>query len=118
MRRITSIIVIVLALTFCACGGKRGGGNASGHSGGFACTFTDEFGNRFELFDNHRGTIQFDKNDNVDSITWFDGENHDRPFATINYNGNPNYYYLRDGSLYRHEDDMVHGRCAIKIVYE
>lgn len=118
MKRIALLAAFALVLALSACGGKSNSTGSTDNNHSFAGTFTDEFGNRFELLDDYRGTIQFDKHTEVDSITWFDGENHDRPYATINYNGDPTYYYLRDGSLYRHQDDMERGRCAIKISYE
>lgn len=110
-KRLTHTCVLAVALLLAACGGN------SGRTHRFAGTFTDEFGDRFVLNDDYTGTIQFDKNDHADSITWSDGSDHSRPYATIKYNGDPNYYYLRDGALYRHKDNMESGRCAIKISY-
>lgn len=114
MKGFVFYCALAIAVLLSACGG----GNKGDQARHFAGTFTDEFGNRFELNDDYTGTIQFDKNDHKDTITWSDGDNHDRPYATIRYNGDPNYYYLRDGSLYRHKDNMEDGRCAIKIKYE
>lgn len=107
-----------MSLVLCACGGGGSKHNPSAQgSAKFVGVFTDEFGNRFELKDDYTGTVQFDRHDEVDSIKWSDGDNHDRPYATIEWNGDPTYYFLRDGNLYRHQDDMEFGRCAIKIKY-
>lgn len=117
MRRFCFLLITVVALTLCACGG--GSGNTHGHAhGNYAGTFTDEFDNRFVLNDDYTGTIQFAGNDKTEEITWFDGDDHKAPFATISYNGERCYYYLRDGYLYRHREDMQNGTCAIRIDYE
>ena len=112
MKRFLTYFCLSSALLFCACGGSKHDNSK------FAGSFTDEFGNKFVLNEDYSGTIQFDKNTKVDSIKWFDGEDHKRPYATIMYNGDPTYYYLRDGKLYRHEEDMDHGTCAINISYD
>ena len=93
------LFCLTLALVFSACGGS------SKHD-------------KFVLNEDYTGTIQFAGNDKQDSITWSDGPNHQSPFATIKYNGDPSYYYLRDGKLYRHEEDMDHGKCSINITYD
>jgi len=100
-------------LALCACGGGKG---RTDHK--FVGKFTDEFGNRFELRSDYTGTLQLDKNDKVDTIRWSDGEDHKRPYATIKWNGNPQYYFLRDGALYRTQDEMDQGRCAVKVEYD
>lgn len=113
MKRLVLFLALAVSLVFCACGGGSKHGDSK-----FAGTFTDEFNDKFELREDYTGTIQFDGNDKKISITWSDGENHKRPFATISFNGDPAYYYLRDGSLYRQKEDMENGRCAIKITYD
>lgn len=112
MKRFILFFCFAASLLLCACGGGKRSDNK------FAGTFTDEFKNKFELKEDHTGTIQFDGNKDKDSITWSDGDDHKRPFATIKYNGDPTYYFLRDGALYRHQEDMDNGRCAIKITYD
>lgn len=117
MKRFVLFLTLSLSLVFCACGGGSKHDGSGQGSNKFVGRFTDEFGNRFELKDDYTGTLQFDRTDKVDTIKWSDGVNHECPFATIEWNGDPSYYYLRDGALYRHEDDMNQGRCAIKISY-
>lgn len=111
MKRYLLFLCFAVSLLLCACGSKHDDSK-------FAGTFTDEFNNKFELRSDYTGTIQMAGNQNKENITWSDGEDHKRPFATIKYNGDPNYYYLRDGFLYRHQEDMDHGRMAIKITYD
>lgn len=104
---------MVTAMLLAACsGGSKHDDKA------FAGTFVDEFENKFVLNEDYTGTIQFAGNDKVENVTWFDGNDHKSPFATISYNGEPAYYYLRDGYLYRHRHDMETGHCAIKIEYQ
>ncbi len=105
-----SVIIVCLVLAAC--------GKSSDGSKGFAGKYEDEFGNKFELREDHTATIQFAGQDNVNETHWFDGENHDSPFATIEYNGDPAYYYMRDGVLYRHKEDMDSGHPAIKLEKE
>jgi|LAHS01.1.fsa_nt_gb hypothetical protein len=112
MKKILGILLVVTTLLAASCGGSKH------EEGKFAGKFTDEFENKFELNDDYTGTIQFAGNSKVEKITWSDGEDHKSPFATIMYNGDPTYYYLRDGKLYRHEEDMDHGEPAIDIKYE
>lgn len=117
MKRFVLFLAVVVSLALAACSGdNKHNPNAQG-SAKYVGHFVDEFGNKFVLNEDYTGTIQFDRNDKVDSIRWDDGENHDRPYATIQWNGDPTYYFLRDGNMYRHQEDMEFGRCAIKISY-
>lgn len=109
-----SLLFVCFAITvlLCACGGKHHDDTQ------FAGTFKDEFDNKFELNSDYTGTVQFAGNQNKENITWSDGDDHKRPYATITYNGDPTYFFLRDGYLYRHEEDMEHGRLGRKITYD
>ncbi len=109
--KVLKTLIIALTLTcITACGG---GGDST--DGKFVGSYVDEFGNKFELRDDHTATIQFKGQDKVNETKWYDGENHDSPFATIAYNGDSKYYFMRDGNLYRHKEDMDNGRPAIKL---
>lgn len=112
MKKIITCLCLGMVLLLGACGGSKHDNSK------FAGSFTDEFGNKFVLNEDYTGTLQMDKSDKVDSIKWFDGTDHKRAFVTITYNGDPTYYYLRDGKLYRHEEDMDNGSCAINITYD
>lgn len=90
-----------------------GCGPAKGSKGAFAGSFTDEFGNQFVLNDDHTATITITGNKSV-TTSW----NEDSVFATIEFNGDPTYYYLYNGALYRHKAQMDAGRAAIKIKYD
>ena len=113
MKRFLVFICLAVTFVFMSCGG---GSKQENH--GFAGSFTDEFENKFVLNEDYTGTIQFAGNEKKEQITWSDGDDHKRPFATIKWNGDPTYYYLRDGALYRQETDMNEGRAAIKIAYD
>jgi len=100
--------VAVLTIMLSACTG-------SSNDGKFAGKYEDEFGNKFELRDDYTATIQFAGQETVNETRWFDGPEHNSPFATIEYNGNLSYYFMRDGFLYRHRDDMEKGSNGIVI---
>ena len=106
------IVALSMALTSCS------GSSAGSSDGKFIGKYEDEFGNKFELKEDYTATIQFAGQDKVNETHWFDGPAHNSPFATIEYNGNPNYYFMRDGFLYRYREDMEQGKAAIKITKE
>ena len=85
---------------------------------GFTGKFTDQFGNKFELRSDYTGSITFVGYDKPTEVTWSDGEHHELPYAMISFNGNPAYYYLRDGVLYGSESAMVNGHAPITIEWE
>lgn len=85
----------------------------------FAGIFTDEFGNKFVLNADSTATIQFAGFDSVEQTRWSSVEvSKDSAFACIEYNGNPEYYYLYKNKLYRYKEDMDEGRRGIEISYE
>lgn len=110
MRFILPIAATILMAVMMSCGNS-----ASGGSDKFPGHYTDEFGNKFVLNDDYTATIQFDGVDKVIETNWYDGPDHNSAYATIEYNGNPFYYFMRDGNLYRHREDMEKGRPAIKL---
>lgn len=116
LARLTKVIIFTACCILAVACGSGSKGEGKGH--GFAGSFTDEFGNKFELREDYTATIEFAGNNKTNTTKWRDGEQHDSPFATIEYNGDPTYYYLRDGYLYRHKEDMERGRCAISITYQ
>lgn len=114
-----TITVLVCMLLSCLLLGSCGRKGKAQRERAFAGSFVDEFGNEFVLNDDYTATIRFAGKDSKENKTvWRDGARHDSPFATIEYNGDPVYYYLRDGKLYRHREDMEKGRCAIDIKYK
>ncbi len=113
MKKYLGILLLFGALVLAACGG-----GTKHENGKFAGSFTDEFDNKFVLNEDYTGTIQFAGTSKVNKITWRDGEGHKSVFATIAWNGDPAYYYLRDGKLYRHYEDMQNGEPAINIKYD
>jgi hypothetical protein len=113
MKRFINFTLILIAIiTMASCGGNKHQDNK------FVGSFTDEFENKFTLNEDYSATIQFVGEDSVIKTTWSDGDNHDRAYATIKFNGDPTYYFLRDGKLYRHLEEMQQGRCAINIKYD
>ena len=114
MKKVLGIVCLLAVLLLTACGGS----DSTRDNRHFAGSFTDEFGNKFVLNEDYTATIQFAGVENIVQTTWHDGVNHQSPFATIEYNGDPTYYYLRDGFLYRRQEDMQNGTCAIIIEYD
>ena len=114
MKKILGIVCLLAVLLLAACGSS----SSNRDNRRFAGSFTDEFGNKFVLNEDYTATIQFAGSENVNQTTWHDGPNHQSPYATIEYNGDPTYYYLRDGYLYRRQEDMQNGTCAIVIEYD
>lgn len=112
MKRTFLLLFSVAVMLLTACGGDKGGNRD------FSGSFTDEFNNKFVLNDDYTGTLQFDGNEKVFQIKWSDGSDHKRLYATIEFNGDPNYYFLRNGKLYRHRKDMEDGHPAINITYD
>lgn len=114
MKKAISILFFTILLaSLQSCGGSA----KHGENHRFVGTFEDEFGNQFTLNEDMSTTITF-KGAKEYKGKWNDGENHQRPYATLEYNGDPNYYYLRDNYLYRYRQDMEEGRCKIKIAYK
>ena len=112
MKRLLSILFFCIALAALqSCGSKH----ENDHN--FVGTFVDEYNNVFTLNEDRTATITY-KGAKEFKTTWYDGDDHKRPYATIEYNGDPCYYFLRDGSLYRYKEEMDEGRCAIKITYK
>lgn len=82
-------------------------------------SFTDEFGNRFVLNDDSTATIQFAGMTDIETSYWHIVKQPDgMVYASIYYNGNPEYYYLSNNKLYRYKEDMLNNRNAIEINYE
>jgi len=89
-----------------------------GTVGNFKGEFVSAFGDRFVLHDDYTTEIQFDKQDTVFHTSWTDGPAHDRAYATVEFNGNDSYFFVRDGKLYYHRADMEHGRNGVDIRYK
>ena len=104
---VSLVAVMVLAV---ACGGQ------TEHK--FVGKFTDEFGNKFELREDHTALIQFDGMESPVETRWTEGHGKDSLCVSIEYNMDPSYYFLKDGVLYRHRKDMEQGHPAISIEYE
>lgn len=111
MKRFFGIMSLMAVIAMMvACGGKKE------HQ--YIGKFTDEFGNKFELRKDYTASILFEGFPKATEEVWSDGENHDLPYATISFNGNPAYYYLRDGVLYTSMEHMAKGSPAIQITWE
>ena len=111
MKKIFGFILLALVMVFVASCGRN--------PKAFAGTFTDEFGNKYVLNEDSTATILFAGFDSVEQTRWKSVEvTKDSVFACIEYNGDPEYYYLYKNKLYRYKADMDEGRRAIEITYE
>lgn len=81
----------------------------------YSGVYIDEYGNRFTLNENHTGTILFVNSEKVNNIMWNEEKKYGIQCATISYNGNPEYYYLRKGYLFLHKEDMLNHICPISV---
>lgn len=101
---------LILSIIIIACGREQVASTGS---------FVDEFGNRFVLNADSTATIQFAGMNEVESSYWHIVRQPDGiVYASIYYNGNPEYYYLTNNKLYRYKKDMLNNRNAIEVNYE
>jgi len=107
-----ALLIASLAATVVSCGSK----NAD--DGKVTGKYVDEFGNKFELREDHTATIQFNGQDKINETRWHDGEHSDTSYVTIEYNGDTTYYYMSHGKLYRSKQTMEAGSPAIELTRE
>lgn len=114
MKKTILLTLLATVMALASCGPEFPKGSMQG---GYIGKFTDEFGNKFELRDGNKATIQFSGVDSVIQTQWATDDVNDS-CATIAFNMDPHYYYLKDGKLFRHHEDMKAGHPAINIEYE
>lgn len=102
---ISLLVIVAITLTSCVKHNK------------FSGKFSDEYGNTFELRDDYTATIQLKDSLPVETV-WSDGGDPDAVFATIELNGNPAHFFLRDKALYRSREYMIKGKMGSKVKYE
>lgn len=81
----------------------------------FAGIYDDEFNNHFELYDDQTAVILFAGETDRIVTKWAKRSEDGKTFATIEYNGDPAYYYLYNGALYRSKENMNNSSCAIEL---
>jgi len=107
-RVFNTLLIAGVAVIIAACSKSADDGKVTG-------AYVDEFGNKFELREDHTATIQFNGQDKINETRWLDGEHGDTSYVTIEYNGDSTYYYMSHGKLYRHYKDFESGFSAIEI---
>ncbi|MBO5627667.1 MAG: hypothetical protein J5965_01135 [Aeriscardovia sp.] len=107
-RKIYSLLLSLTSVLVLSCGQQKGINE-------FAGVYDDEFNNHYELYDDHTAIIQFAGETERITSKWAEKRESDKHFAVIEYNGNPAYYYLYNGALYRTKENMESGHCAIEI---
>ena len=107
-----TLFIVGFTVAVVSCGSKSAdGGQVTGK-------YVDEFGNKFELREDHTATIQFDGQDKINETHWYVGEHSDTSYVTIEYNGDTTYYYMSHGKLYRSKQSMDIGSPAIELKRE
>ncbi len=102
------ISLIVLLVSVAACSEKKHG---------YVGTFTDQFQNTFVLNADKTATITFHNMTPIQT-TWEEVNEDGLKYAAILFNGDKNYFTLRDGSLYYGVDNMKEGKLKISIQYK
>lgn len=110
-RFIKTLLIAGIAVAAISC-------NKSADDGKVTGKFIDEFGNKFELREDHTATIQFNGQDKVNETRWLDGEHSDTSYVTIEYNGDSTYFYMSHGKLYRSKHNMEIGSAAVELKRE
>lgn len=109
MKFFQTLVIAGLAACVVSCGNK----NAA--EGPVTGKYVDEFGNKFELREDHTATIQLAGQDNINETKWYDGEHSDTSYVTIEFNGDTTYYFMSHGKLYRSKEQMNIGSPAIEM---
>ena len=103
-----ALLITAIVTTAFSCNKNADDGQVTGK-------YVDEFGNKFELREDHSATIQFDGQDKVNDTRWHNGAHNDTSYITIEYNGDSTYYYMSHGKLYRRIEDLKAGHPAIEL---
>lgn len=110
--------ILILAIFIIAFGFLYSCGNSSEARQEYAGTFITEDGAKFELRADSTTLIIF-----ADSVTyegtWRAVKADDNlEYANIEFGGYQEYFYLKDGNLYRSEREMRHNTFGTKVEYQ
>lgn len=83
----------------------------------YAGKFVTETGTTFELREDSTTCIQFTDSLQYEGKWTFHRSGDTLEYANIEFAGYPQYYYLKDGKLYRSKRDMLSGKLGEKINY-
>lgn len=113
MRRMISAMLTIASVFFYSCTNTTGRESVTS----FAGTFMTENGVRFELRTDSTTLITFSDSVKYEG-TWNPcmAEDH-LEYANIEFGGYREYYYLKDGKLYRSEREMRHDAFGTKVKY-
>lgn len=112
MRRMILAILIIASGFLCSCGNSP----VAPHS--FAGTFFTEDGARFELRPDSTTLITFSDSVTYEG-TWKSRISDDNlEYANIEFGGYQEYFYLKDGKLYRSEREMRHNTFGTDVKYQ
>ncbi len=109
------LLVAFSALIF-SCGGVEKKKVAKDADHPYFGTFTTEYGMKFQLKKDYTTVLMFQ-----DSITyegkWDMKMQGQHEFATIEFGGNEEYYFLKDGMLYRKKEQMMYEKNGMEVSY-
>ena len=110
-RIFNTLLIAGVAVMIAACSKNADDGKVTGK-------YVDEFGNKFELREDHTATIQFNGQDKINETRWLEGEHGDTSYVTIEYNGDSTYFFMSHGKLYRSKQTMDVGNPAVQLERE
>ena len=79
--------------------------------------FKTETGIKFELKEDSTTFIQFNDSIHYKGVWAIHRNDENTEYVTIEFAGNLNYYYLKDGQLYHSEREMINNNFGTKIQY-
>lgn len=79
--------------------------------------FKTETGIKFELKEDSTTFILFNDSIHYKGVWAIHRNDENTEYVTIEFAGNPNYYYLKDSQLYHSEREMINNNFGTKIQY-
>ena len=115
MKKICSFILVACTVMFmAACGGST---TSNTYSHEYAGTFSVADGITFTLNPDSTTLIHFDANDADYESTWKVVNENGEEWVNIEFAGDQEYYYLKNGKLYRSHMNMDHDYLGWDITY-
>lgn len=106
----------LLASCLMACGGNKQKGGSVGANHPYDGTFTTKYNMKFRLNADSTTLLLFNDSIPYEGV-WKIRHQGDMEYVNIEFSGDYNYYYLKDGKLYRKEQQMQKGVNGIDVTY-
>lgn len=111
MRKLILILWMMVFVFLYACSGAGGANHP------YEGTFITENGVKFELRSDSTTLITFSNSITYEGV-WSSYKGENEEYANIEFGGYPQYYYLKDGKVYRSKREMRHDAFGEKITYQ